>query len=24
VKAGRTKAADEFFDDFARKHGLPR
>jgi wobble nucleotide-excising tRNase len=22
VKAGRTKAADEFFDDFARKHGL--
>jgi serine/threonine protein kinase len=24
VKAGRTKAADEFLDEFARKHGLPR
>ena len=24
VKAGRTTPADEFFDDFARKHGLPR
>jgi predicted transcriptional regulator len=24
VKAGRTKAADQFLDDFARKHGLPR
>jgi predicted transcriptional regulator len=24
VKAGRTKPADEFLDDFARKHGLPR
>ena len=24
VKAGRTKAADQFLDDFARRHGLPR
>lgn len=24
VKAGRSVPADEFFDDFARKHGLPR
>ena len=24
VKAGRTKSADQFLDDFARKHGLPR
>ena len=24
VKAGRTKPADQFLDDFARKHGLPR
>lgn len=24
VKAGRTKPADEFLDEFARKHGLPR
>ena len=24
VKAGRTKAANQFLDDFARKHGLPR
>jgi len=23
VKAGRSVPADEFFDDFARKHGLP-
>jgi predicted transcriptional regulator len=24
VKAGRTVPADQFFDEFARKHGLPR
>jgi hypothetical protein len=24
VKAGRTKPAEEFLDEFARKHGLPR
>ena len=24
VKAGRTAPADQFFDEFARKHGLPR
>ena len=24
VKAGRTKPAEQFLDDFARKHGLPR
>jgi predicted transcriptional regulator len=24
VKAGRTKSADQFLDDFARKHGFPR
>jgi predicted transcriptional regulator len=24
VEAGRTKPADEFLDEFARKHGLPR
>lgn len=24
VKAGRTAAADQFFDEFARKRGLPR
>jgi predicted transcriptional regulator len=24
VKAGRTKSADQFLDDFARKHGPPR
>jgi len=24
VKAGRTKPADQFLDEFARKHGLPR
>jgi hypothetical protein len=24
VKAGRTKSADQFLDDFARKYGLPR
>ncbi len=24
VKAGRTKAADTFLDEFAAKHGLPR
>jgi hypothetical protein len=24
VKAGRTARADQFFDEFARKHGLPR
>ena len=24
VKAGRTRPAEEFLDDFARKHGLPR
>jgi predicted transcriptional regulator len=24
VKAGRTRPADDFLDDFARKHGLPR
>jgi predicted transcriptional regulator len=24
VKAGRTKSADQFLDDFARKHDLPR
>jgi predicted transcriptional regulator len=24
VKAGRTRPVDEFLDDFARKHGLPR
>lgn len=24
VKAGRTTPADEFLDEFARKHGLPR
>jgi hypothetical protein len=24
VKAGRTKLADQFLDDFARKHGLQR
>ena len=24
VKAGRTKSADQFLEDFARKHGLPR
>ena len=24
VKAGRTRPADQFLDDFARKHGLPR
>ena len=24
VKAGRTAPADQFFDQFARKHGLPR
>ena len=24
VKAGRTVSADQFFDEFARKHGLPR
>ena len=23
VKAGRTKPAEEFLDEFARKHGLP-
>lgn len=24
VRAGRTKPAEEFLDEFARKHGLPR
>jgi predicted transcriptional regulator len=24
VKAGRSRSADEFLDEFARKHGLPR
>lgn len=24
VKAGRTEPADQFLDEFARKHGLPR
>ncbi|OGA49573.1 MAG: hypothetical protein A3G25_21165 [Betaproteobacteria bacterium RIFCSPLOWO2_12_FULL_63_13] len=24
VKAGRTKPAEPFLDEFARKHGLPR
>jgi predicted transcriptional regulator len=24
VKAGRSAPAEEFLDDFARKHGLPR
>ena len=24
VKSGRTKPAEQFFDEFARKHGLPR
>ena len=24
VKGGRTRPADQFLDDFARKHGLPR
>ena len=24
VNAGRTKLAEEFLDEFARKHGLPR
>jgi hypothetical protein len=24
VKAGRAKPADQFLDEFARKHGLPR
>ena len=24
VKTGRTVPADQFFDEFARKHGLPR
>jgi predicted transcriptional regulator len=24
VKAGGTKPADQFLDEFARKHGLPR
>jgi predicted transcriptional regulator len=24
VKAGRTTPADQFLDEFARKHGLPR
>lgn len=24
VKAGRTVPADDFLDEFARKHGLPR
>jgi wobble nucleotide-excising tRNase len=24
VKAGRTKPAEEFLDEFAQKHGLPR
>jgi hypothetical protein len=24
VKGGRTKPADQFLDEFARKHGLPR
>lgn len=24
VKAGRTKPAEQFLNDFARKHGLPR
>ena len=24
VKADRTKPAEQFFDEFARKHGLPR
>lgn len=24
VKAGRAKAADQFLDEFARKHDLPR
>ena len=24
VKAGRTIAANQFFDEFTRKHGLPR
>ena len=24
VKAGRTKPADQFLDEFARKHDLPR
>jgi hypothetical protein len=24
VKAGRTTPAEEFLDEFARKHGLPR
>lgn len=24
VKAGRTRPAGEFLDEFARKHGLPR
>lgn len=24
VKAGRSMPADEFLDEFARKHGLPR
>lgn len=24
VKAGRTRPADQFLDEFARRHGLPR
>lgn len=24
VKAGRSRPADQFLDEFARKHGLPR
>jgi hypothetical protein len=24
VKSGRSKPADQFLDEFARKHGLPR
>lgn len=24
VKSGRTEPAEQFLDDFARKHGLPR
>ena len=24
VKAGRTRPAEQFLDEFARKHGLPR
>jgi predicted transcriptional regulator len=24
IRAGRTRPAEQFLDDFARKHGLPR